>query len=206
MKIEAYADGSATIVGKPGGYGWVLVVDGVKHSEGSGHMESATNNDAELAGANAGLAAALKFILANNPENPEVTLVSDSQIVLGWTDGTYKFKQKKKMDKFNILQTLVQRMKVKTRWVKGHNNDEHNTRCDKLAGEARKGLIKAQKDEKESKEEKKSLIGVKKRGTMSVWYKDTLKIIDLDHNVVENYHKKLHGPRSGYMEVRSEKK
>ena len=59
MKIEVYTDGSATTSEKPGGWGYVIVIDGVKHSEGSGRMETATNNDAELEGAIMGLAAAL---------------------------------------------------------------------------------------------------------------------------------------------------
>ena len=38
MKVEVYTDGSATTKDKPGGYGWVIVIDGKFHSEGSGSL------------------------------------------------------------------------------------------------------------------------------------------------------------------------
>ena len=55
MKIEVWTDGSATIATKPGGFGWVITLDGKFHSEGSGHLEKATNNDAELMASICGL-------------------------------------------------------------------------------------------------------------------------------------------------------
>lgn len=142
MKIEVYADGSATIATKPGGYGWVIVQDGIKVQEGSGRIENATNNDAELEAAIMGLAYVLKMLspmLHKEGQEPHVELVSDSQIILGWANGTNRFKQKKKMQKFQALKFLMERLNAKTRWIKGHSGDEHNERCDKLAGWARKG-------------------------------------------------------------------
>ncbi len=65
-RIEVYSDGSATIATKPGGYGWVVVVDGEFHSEGSGHSDAATNNDMELEAAIQGLTAALN-VIASDP-------------------------------------------------------------------------------------------------------------------------------------------
>ncbi|NJO48288.1 MAG: reverse transcriptase-like protein [Leptolyngbyaceae cyanobacterium RM2_2_4] len=140
MKIEVYSDGSATIASKPGGYGWVLVIDGVKVKEGNGHMPKASNNDAELEAAIQGLAHVLKMRLNNQiPIGAhEIVLVSDSQIVLGWVTGAFRFKQKAKMQKFEQLQYLVRKLNVKTRWVEGHTGDEHNERCDTLANMARK--------------------------------------------------------------------
>lgn len=149
MKIEVYTDGSATIKTRPGGYGWVMVIDGSKHSEGNGHIPLATNNDAEMEAAIHGLAAALKFV--NNQQHLwaqgtsiqvpvfDVTLVSDSQITLNWANGTYKFKQEAKYDRFAILKSLMERLNAKTRWVQGHSGDEHNERCDVLANEGRNG-------------------------------------------------------------------
>ena len=62
MKIEVFSDGSATVPSKPGGWAWVMVVDGSKHSEGSGYSPNASNNDMELMSSIMGLAAALKHI------------------------------------------------------------------------------------------------------------------------------------------------
>ena len=68
MKIDVYTDGSATVAQKPGGYGWVITVDDKFHSEGSGHMPLASNNDAELESAIQGLTAAFRFILDVLPD------------------------------------------------------------------------------------------------------------------------------------------
>lgn len=213
MKIEVYTDGSATTNDKPGGYGWVSVVDGAKHSEGNGHMDKASNNDAELEAAIMGLASAYKYILSIMPDlktqvepwpYPEVFLVSDSQLVLGWASGHYKFKQSGKMDKYNTLNALVRRMNVKTRWVRGHSGDEHNERCDVLANEARTGVEKKKKRDL-ALLSGETLIGNKKTGIVCVWYKNCLKVIDLDKNLVEDYKRDVHGPRGSMLEIREEK-
>ena len=140
MIIEVYSDGSATIASKPGGYGYVICFDGVKVDEGFGHMEMATNNDAELEAAIQGLAKVLKMRIDGQIPigNHEITLVSDSQIVLCWADGTQRFKQQHKIAKYHQLQHVMKKLNAKTRWVQGHSGDEHNERCDKLANKGRK--------------------------------------------------------------------
>jgi ribonuclease HI len=213
MIIEVYSDGSATTNDKPGGWAYVFIVDGVKHSEGSGHLEKASNNDAELEAAIQGLEAAYNFI--NQPEDlskakfvqisdPTVTLVADSQLVLGWTNGTYTFRQQGKIEKYKRLNLLVKLMNVKTRWVEGHTGDEHNERCDKLANEARLQLQK-----KENKVEAilsgKTAIGTKKIGVVCFYYKDKLKVIDLDNNICEDYDRSIHGTRGSLLEIREDK-
>lgn len=208
MKIEVYTDGSATIATKPGGYGWVMVIDGEKHSEGNGHIEKASNNDAEMEAAIQGLVAAYKFIMDSRIANAETSqvdfetfLVSDSQLILGWASGGYKFKQLDKMEKYHQLKGLVARMGVKTRWVRGHSGDEHNERCDKLANEGRTGVKKPEK--LVNKED--TLIGSKKKGVVCIWYKENLKVIDLDTNIVEDYKREIHGPRGSMLEIREDK-
>lgn len=144
MEVEVYTDGSATTADKCGGYGYVIVIDGKKHAEGSGYMEKASNNDAELMASIEGLAYVKNKILTEqylmaipHYSIPKVTLVSDSQITLGWANGTYVFRQESKMEKFKELQYLIKTMNVQTKWVKGHSGNEHNERCDKLANAAR---------------------------------------------------------------------
>lgn len=214
MKIELYSDGSATTEDKPGGYGWVMVVDGKKHSEGNGYMPSASNNDAEIAAAIHGLAAVLKFL--SSPEvisaatipaepgqavsMPEVYLVSDSKLVLGWADGSYRFKQLAKIDKCHKLRELMRRLNAKTRHVYGHTGDEHNERCDQLANAARK-----QQEVEEARINGETLIGTKKTGVICVWYKGTLKIVDLEKLVCEDYNRDAHGVRGSMLEIREEK-
>jgi len=204
MQIEIYSDGSATSNDKPGGYGWVMVVDGVKHSEGSGHVENVSNNDMELESSLQGLTAVLRFVKERELDATSfynVTLVSDSQIVLGWASGVYRFKQLKKIDKYKQLQFLVKRLSVKTRWVKGHSGDEHNERCDKLANHARKGTKEVDK----AGNVPETMIGSKKNGVVALWYGSTLKIVDLEKNIVEDYNRDAHGKRGTLIQIREEK-
>lgn len=223
MNIEVYTDGSATTKDKPGGWGFVIIIDGKKYAECGGHMESASNNDAEMEAAIQGLAAVLKYFrdhgepfiagseycnigdleLRHIPAY-KVTLCSDSQLILGWANGTYRFKQVDKVEKYKQLQFLIGRLEAKTRWIKGHTGDEHNERCDKLANEARLGVVR-QKDREEALATGKTLIGTKKSGTICIWYKDKLKVVDLESGIIENYDRSVHGPRGGVLEVREEK-
>lgn len=212
MKIEVYTDGSATVNTKPGGWAYVLVVDDKKVAECAGHMTFASNNDAEMEAAIQGLAAALKFVNSETDircgedgiPDYTVTLKSDSELIIGWTNGRYRFKQESKITKYNQLQFLAKRLKVKTEWVRGHSGVEHNERCDKLANQARLG-VNREKEKAEAIAAGKTLIGTKKHGTLCVWYKNQLKIVDLETNVIEDYDRTIHGQRGGTLEVREEK-
>jgi ribonuclease HI len=209
MKIELYSDGSGMTCNTDGGYGWVMVIDGVKNCEGSGHLSNATNNDCELEGAIRGLAEVLKLVTVPGTEQREpaahdlsVTLVSDSMIVLGWANGTYKFKQESKLDKYKQLQFLVKRLNVQTRWVKGHAGDPNNIRCDKLANLARKNV---REDIDKLKPIGDTKIGTKKNDVVCLWRSGVLKIVDLENNIVEDYNRELHGKRGSLLEIREGK-
>lgn len=203
--VEVYADGSATVATKPGGYGYVILIDGQKVTEGSGYMEKASNNDAELEAAIQGLACVLRMRIEGKIPigNHEVFLVSDSQIILGWANGTLRFKQRDKRHKFEQLQHVVKKLNVKTRWVKGHSGDEHNSRCDKLANMARKQLEKDDaKQEQKIEAKKHTVIGKRLGDTFCIWYKGKLKVIDFLTATVEDYSKDLHGKRESRLETR----
>ncbi len=207
MKIECFSDGSATTKEKPGGYGWVLVVDNKFYSEGSGHLESATNNDAELIGAIKGLEAALNLIASSPSSFPidfEVTLKSDSELILGWASGQYKFKQIDKLPFYDELRRFMRKLHAKTEWVKGHSGNQWNERCDKLANKARLGIQK-EKEKEEAKITGNTLIGKKKEGILCVWHNNCLKIIDLDNLIVEVYDRQVHGKRGSMLEIREDK-
>jgi len=187
MKIEVYTDGSATTKDKPGGYGWVIVIDDQFHSEGSGCIPNATNNDAELEAAIKGLANAYNIAinmpveilgkLEPVPLLPEVTLVSDSQIILGWVSGSYRFKQEKKIQKYQVIQRLKSMMYIKTRWVEGHTGDTWNERCDKLAGMERdKAMGVTRKARKSSKNLKEACEKMKE--TLEYVLRETLQMKD----------------------------
>jgi ribonuclease HI len=141
MKIELYADGSGNTFDSDGGYGWRLVVDDVLVQEGNGYLPKATNNVAELTAAVKGLEAVEIYLSSIKKEDNEytVTLVSDSQLVLGYANGTYKCKAFHLTTLFIQLQKVYKGLKATTRWVKGHSGNEHNDGCDRLASQARLG-------------------------------------------------------------------
>lgn len=200
MLIEAYADGSATVATKPGGYGWVIVVNGEKYSEGFGHIPLATNNDAELEGAIQVLAQVLRLMMNHSSFiGAEVHLRCDSQIVLNWANNTSKFTQKHKVAKYDALRSLMIRTKAKTVWVEGHSGHEHNERCDKLANIGRLNTTEIEFDaSRKSKRKKKPnslsiTISMINEDTISILYKNNLKIVKLDNNIIEDYDKAIHG-------------
>ena len=132
-KVSIYTDGACR--GNPGAGGWgtILVYNGIE-KELSGGEAITTNNRMELTAAIKGLSA-LK-------EPCEVELYSDSKymvdaIKLGWAEGWRKTNWKngkaKNPDLWEELLALLGKHKVKVLWVRGHNGHEYNERCDTLA-------------------------------------------------------------------------
>lgn len=137
MKIDVYSDGSGNTMESDGGWGFRLVVEDKVVQDGSGYLSKATNNVAELTAAIQGLDAAKTYIDTNGIEDPKVTLISDSQLVLNYAMGTWKCKAIHLGPLRIQLQNLYKSLDASTKWVKGHNGDEHNEITDKLAKEAR---------------------------------------------------------------------
>ena len=140
MKVEIYCDGSATTADLPGGWGYVIVIDGKEWQRQSGGLPSATNNVAEITAAIEGLST---FVGLKNssgsPISPTATveLVSDSQLVLKYATGEYRCKAMHLVPLYIKLRNLYGKAGAKTRWVKGHTGDHFNEICDKLAKGAR---------------------------------------------------------------------
>ncbi len=133
--VEVYSDGSGTSVGLPGGWGFVVVVDGTKVHEGSGSLPDASNNVAELTAALEGLQ-----YVDSNPDlkSRDITLVSDSQLVLGFASGEWEPKKFHLLLLASKVNKLYGSLDASKRWVKGHSGDTYNELCDKLAKAARK--------------------------------------------------------------------
>lgn len=136
--IEVYADGSGNTMASDGGFGWRIVVDNVFLEEGSGYLQQATNNIAEITAAIKGLNRAEAIILQNGWQMAEVVLISDSQLVLNYAADKWRCKAEHLRPLKTELNKVYNRLNAGTRWVKGHNGDPHNEACDKLAGNARK--------------------------------------------------------------------
>ncbi len=131
-KITIYTDGAAQ--GNPGrgGYGVVMISPPHRKELSAGYTLT-TNNRMELLGVIVGLEA-LKF------DGCDVTIYSDSRYVVdavekGWLYGWEKkaFKDKKNPDLWRRFLKVFRRHKVRFVWVKGHNGNPENERCDQLA-------------------------------------------------------------------------
>ena len=134
--VDVYTDGACKCNPGPGGWGAVIVYNGIE-KELSGGEAQTTNNRMELMAAISALEA-LK-------EPCDVILTSDSKYMVdsiekGWVYG-WKKKGWKKSDNSPALnpdlweRLLIQlsRHEVKLVWVKGHAGHPYNERCDQLA-------------------------------------------------------------------------
>ena len=143
MKIMIYTDGACIGNPGPGGWGAVLIRDGVIE-EISGGESSTTNNRMELK-------AAIEALRKTHGQG-NIELVTDSQYVrLGITQWIIKWRQNgwrtgakgevKNKDLWQELWNLSQGDWVTWHWVKGHSGDEYNERADRLArAEAEKAV------------------------------------------------------------------
>lgn len=135
-KIEIYTDGACS--GNPGKGGWgaVLVYNGIEKELSGGELET-TNNRMELT--------AVIEALSKLKEPCEVTLTTDSKYVCdainkgwlnSWKNNNWKKADKKaalNVDLWQKLLPLLETHRVEFCWVKGHNGHPYNERCDSLA-------------------------------------------------------------------------
>ena len=141
--VEIYTDGACS--GNPGAGGWGAVLLYEQHKkELYGNAKETTNNRMELTA----VIEALKAL--KKPCN--VTLYSDSKYVVDSVnkDWVYKWennnwiKSDKKpalnVDLWKELLALLEIHRVKFVWVKGHNGNNYNERCDELAVNAIKKI------------------------------------------------------------------
>lgn len=127
-KFTIYTDGGCEVnPGGRGGYGIVICDDNTgKTTEISSGYRSSTNNRMEIMAA----------IVACGvlPEGAEAVLYSDSQYLVNTM--TKGWKMNKNKDLWKRLLAVVKGKKIHFAWVRGHNGDENNERCDNLAMEA----------------------------------------------------------------------
>ena len=134
--VEIYTDGACS--GNPGMGGWgaILVYNG-KEKEICGSEAQTTNNRMELTA----VIEALKAL----KEPCGVTLTTDSKYVCdainqewvyNWKRNGWRKPDKKpalNVDLWEELLSLLEKHSVTFVWVKGHNGNAYNERCDKLA-------------------------------------------------------------------------
>ncbi len=135
-KVNIYTDGACKGNPGPGGWGAVLVYNGIE-KELSGGEQKTTNNRMELTAVISALSA-LK-------EPCEVELCSDSKYALdalikgwavSWQKNGWKKADKKpalNSDLWQVLLELTDMHKMTYVWVKGHEGHPYNERCDAMA-------------------------------------------------------------------------
>lgn len=139
-EITVYTDGGCSGNPGPGGWGCVIIADGVQYTT-SGGEPNTTNNRMELSAA----IAALSAIEQNSVwKNRPVQVFIDSQYVKNgisswikaWQKNGWKNSEKqpvKNRDLWEILDVLNNKLNVSWNWVKGHAGIEYNELCDQLA-------------------------------------------------------------------------
>lgn len=144
-KVIIYTDGACSNNPGAGGWGAVLIYNGIK-KEISGNETMTTNNKMELKA----VVEALKLL----KEPCEVALHSDSAYIVNaikndwitsWQLAGWKTADKKpvkNIEQWQELITLCQTHKVDFIKVKGHADDELNNRCDELARQEVLKIIK----------------------------------------------------------------
>jgi len=132
--IIIYTDGSSRGNPGPGGYGIVMQKHGTNYSkEFSEGYRKTTNNRMELLAAIVALEKLKKL-------NQTVNIYTDSKYVSEsvekkWVNSWEKkgFKNKKNPDLWIRFLKIFRKHKVRFFWIKGHNNNPTNERCDELA-------------------------------------------------------------------------
>lgn len=132
MRVMLYTDGSSD--GKTGGIGgWATVIkyDNAIATTDSGYVFNATNNRMELMAVLEGL----KQIL----DNSEVTIVTDSKLVIGWLTKKFNRSDERCAEIALEIDRLVldKNIELSFQHVKGHSGHPENELCDSLAKSAR---------------------------------------------------------------------
>lgn len=129
VKVEMYTDGACS--GNPGPGGWgVVLLSGDRQKEISGGAESTTNNAMELQAVLEGLRALKRAC--------QVTVVTDSQNVIGWLGQGWKCRKSHLVKLRNAIHQEIKASghTVEYQKVKGHSGDPLNDLADALATEA----------------------------------------------------------------------
>lgn len=136
-EIVIYTDGGSINNPGPGGYGVVMIRDGMRR-EFSGGFRLTTNNRMELMGC-------LVALRQLQERHKRVTLYSDSSYVVnGITKGWAKNWRRKgwiksdgkpavNPDLWAELLELIDGLDITFNWVRGHAGNPENERCDELA-------------------------------------------------------------------------
>jgi ribonuclease HI len=138
MHVTIYTDGSCYPNPGPGGWAAVLI-SGPHRKEICGSEAQTTNNRMELR-------AAIEALKSLKKQDLQVTIYTDSQYLerafgldwlKDWQSSNWKNGRLKNADLWAELWELHLRQNVTFKWLRGHDGDAENERCDELATAAR---------------------------------------------------------------------
>lgn len=136
--VYLYTDGACHVKQSIGGFSYLIVKNGIIYKHYSQQVLKTTNNRMELSAVIYGL----QSIYDDNNLNDvkEINVVSDSSYVVfainkGWLN---KWKEDNYVNRLNSdlwhqLDKLIRLRKINFIWVRGHNGNQYNELCDKLA-------------------------------------------------------------------------
>lgn len=142
IPVTIYTDGAASGNPGPGGYGVVLLYNSHRRELSVGYRLT-TNNRMELL--------AVIVALDELKRRCDVVVYSDSEYVVNainkrwvysWQSKGWRKADRKpalNVDLWERLLPLLEKHNVEFRWVRGHNDNVENERCDELAVAASKG-------------------------------------------------------------------
>lgn len=130
--LTIYTDGACQVSTGNGGVGVVFIEDNKVIYQFNKHFKNVTNNQMEIM-------AVIYALHAISSDFTSITIVSDSQYVLGCINKGWK--RKKNQNYWQLFDQVYNRAKkfcsdIKFEWTKGHNTDEYNNLADRLAVEA----------------------------------------------------------------------
>ncbi len=138
--IEIYTDGSSRGNPGPGGYGIVMIYKDKRKELFQGYKLT-TNNRMELL-------AVIRALEEVKTNKHEIKIYSDSKYVVesvekGWIWNWQKksFKNKQNVDLWKMFIPLYKKYDVKLIWVKGHDGNTENERCDFLANSCQEDVL-----------------------------------------------------------------
>ena len=133
--IKIWTDGSC--LGNPGPGGWAFIVtDGKNIAERSGGEKETTNNRMELSAVIAALNATKKHDNVEIHTDSQYVKNGMEQWLKNWKARNWRTADKKPVknrDLWQQLDELAEHIKIHWVWVRGHDGEEFNERCDELA-------------------------------------------------------------------------
>jgi len=140
--LKIWTDGSC--LGNPGPGGWAFVAtDGKNIAERCGGESDTTNNRMELMAVIRALTAAHRHTLVEIHTDSQYVKNGMQTWMKNWKKNNWRGSNKKPIknqDLWKQLDELAQRVEIHWVWVRGHNGEEFNERCDELARGYAEGL------------------------------------------------------------------